>query len=129
MGDYADWEDVTNRYIKSGNFADSDEMQDSYIAGVEGYMNGFLAKQFTTPLSGKPPLLQDICVDLVYAKIAHNKDKGVPAIRASAIKALEQIVMGDILLTDTNGATIASLGGAVWSSTKIITTHFPNLDL
>jgi phage gp36-like protein len=116
MGDYADWSDVTARYPKSATKVDAEEMQDSYISGAEGVMNAYLAKQFTTPLSGKPPLLEDICVDLTYCKLAFNQDKGVPKLREAAMELLKDIADGKILLTDATGAVVSSVGAAAWSS-------------
>jgi len=116
MGDYADWDDVAARYPKVSTKVDAIEMQDSYIAGAEGIMNAYLAKQFTTPITGEPPLLEDICVDLTYCKIAFNQDKGIPVLKSSAMQLLKDIVAGEILLTDAAGAVVAAAGGVAWSS-------------
>jgi phage gp36-like protein len=116
MGNYANWDDVTARYPKAATKVDADEMQESYIAGAEAIMNGYLAKQFTTPVTGEPPLLEDICVDLTYCKIAFNQDKGVPKLKEAAMQLLKDICAGAILLTDADGAEVTSVGQAAWSS-------------
>jgi len=116
MGNYANWDDVTARYPKVATKVDAEEMQDSYISGAEGIMNAYLAKQFTTPVTGEPPLLEDICVDLTYCKIAFNQDKGVPKLKESAMSLLKDICSGAILLTDADGVIVASEGQVVWSS-------------
>ena len=116
MGNYANWDDVTARYPKVETKVDAEEMQDSYIAGVEGIMDSFLAKQFTTPVTGEPPLLEDICVDLTYCKIAFNQDKGVPKLKESAMGLLKMLSTGEILLIDSAGAAVSSNGQAVRSS-------------
>ena len=115
---------MTARYPKVSTKVDAEEMQDSYIAGAEGIMNSFLARQFTTTVSGKPPLLEDICVDLTYSKIAFNQDKGVPELKKAAMDLLKSIADGSILLTDSAGAVVTALGSASWSSnTGYKSTH------
>lgn len=127
MGDYATWEHVIDRYPKADARADSDEMQDSYINGVEALMNSFLAKQFTTPVTGSPPLLESICVDLVYCKLAFNRDKGVPKLEEKTLNLLKEICEGNLLLTDSNGEQIASVGLAVWSEYQDYQRSFSEL--
>ena len=122
MGNYADWGDVVARYPKASTKVDAEEMQDSYIAGVEGIMNSYLSKQYTTPIAGKPPLLEDIAVDLTYCKIAFNQDKGVPELKKDTMQLLKDIMSGELSLTDSDGELVTMLGGAVWSSEE---TYLP----
>ena len=116
MGDYADWGDVAGRYPTIDGAVDAEEAQDSFISGVEAVMNGYLANQFTTPVSGKPPLLEHIAIDLSYAKIAIGKDKHAQKIKDDAMALLEKICEGKVLLTDTDGEQVAQNGQAVWST-------------
>jgi len=118
MGNYADWEDVAGRYQKISTVVDSQELQASYLAGVEAIMNSYLAKQFTIPVSDKPPLLTDIAIDLAYAKIMVHKDQSAQKIWDRAMAILKNILAGDVLLIDTDGSTIPTLGSVAWSTTK-----------
>lgn len=118
MSDYANWDDVVGRYPKTDNVADSVEMATSYIEGVESIMNSYLAKVFTVPLTGEPPLLKDICIDLVYSKIAFHKDKAAGGLRVQAIEMLKQIVEGEMLVVDSSGVIIETVGHGIWSSTQ-----------
>ena len=118
MGNYADWEDVTSRYPKVNDVADADELQASYVEGVEAWMDSYLAKQFTTPVSGTPPLLKDICIDLVYCKVAFNREKGIPKLKEDTLMILKDICSNAILMSDSDGTVITSNGQAVWSTTE-----------
>ena len=116
MGNYADWGDVVGRYPKAATKVDSEEMQESYTAGVEAIVNGFLADRYTVPVADKPPLLTDITVDLVYAKIAVNQDKGIPAIKKAAMDLLMKIHDGTIPLINASDEEVASEPGVSWST-------------
>ena len=118
MGNYANWDDVVNRYPKDNKVADAPEMSDSYITGVEASMDSYLGKVFTVPLTGEPPLLKDICIDLVHCKIAFNREKGIPDLKKAAIDLLMKIVNSEILLLDSSGTAISTTGQAVWSTTE-----------
>lgn len=118
MGNYADWGDVAGRYPKIASVAGGEELQESFIAGTEAIINSYLAKQFTTPLTGKPPLLTDITIDMVYAKAMVHKDKASETIWERAMAILQNILAGEVLLVDSDGAAVSTLGGAVWSSTE-----------
>lgn len=118
MGDYTTWEGVVGRYPKVASVGDSQELQDSYIEGVEAIMNAYLAKQFTVPIAGSPALLQDIAIDLTYAKVMVHKDKAAKDIWDRAMELLQGILMNDVLLVDGDGDTISTLGQAVWSTTE-----------
>ena len=118
MGSYVNWDDVTGRYPKVVNVADADEMGDSFIIGVEAFMNGYLAKVFTVPVTGSPPLLQEIALDLVYCKIALHKDKGVDALRERTLDTLKMLIEGTIILVDSNGTSVDQVGNAVWISSN-----------
>ena len=118
MGNYCDWADVVAQYPQASKGADAPEMGDSFITGVEAVMDSFLTKVFTTPVTDSPPLLKTICIDLVYAKIAFNKDKGVTKLREETIGMLKALVEGTVLLLDSSGTVIDSAGPAVWSTTQ-----------
>lgn len=118
MGNYILWDDVVGRYPKAETKGDSGELQESYIEGTEAFMDAILAKQYTVPVTGSPPLLKDIAIDLAYAKMAVNKDKGVPTIKEDAMKRLKMIMDGDVKLIDENGDEVSVTGEAVWSTTK-----------
>ena len=115
MGNYANWDDVVNRYPKAHTKGGASEMSDSYITGVEAWMDSYLAKQFTTPVAGTPPLLQSVCVDLVYCKIAFNRDKGVPELKKEALGILMSICSGELILVDDSGVQVPSVGLAAWA--------------
>ena len=117
MGNYVNWDDVVGRYPKTSNVSDSDEMTDSFITGIEAFMDGYLAKVFDVPVSGEPPLLKEIATDLVYSKIALHKDKAVPELRERTIQTLKDIIDGTMLLVDSAGDTITQVGQAVWINT------------
>lgn len=116
MGNYANFDDVADRYPTVAKVADSEEMQESFISGVEGWMDAYLTKQFTTPVSDRPPLLTDICVDLTYCKINFNRDKGIPKLKEDTLKILMDISTGMIQLTDSAGAEITMRGHAIFGS-------------
>ena len=116
MGNYANWDNVTDRYPKAGSFVGSVEMQDSYIAGAEAIINAYISKRFDVPISGEPPLLQDLTVDLTYCKLAFNKDKGVPKLKESVLDMLKMIMSGELLLLDSDGEQVTDYGQATWSS-------------
>ena len=118
MGNYCDWGDVVARYPQASKGVDAPEMGTSFITGVEAVMDSFLVKVFTTPVTGSPPLLKTICIDLVYAKIIFNKDKASNKLREESVAMLKAIVEGDALLVDSDGEVIAALGGVVWSTTE-----------
>lgn len=128
MGDYANWEDVTGRFPSVHKISDAVEMSDSYITGIEAIMNSYLAKVFTTPISDKPPLLTDICVDLVYSKIAVNKDKASGKVKDAAIELLKSIINSEVILLDSSGVAIDVLGHAVWGSQEDYHYSFSMLD-
>lgn len=118
MGNYCDWADVAGRYPKIGTVVGDNEIQTSYIAGVEAIMDAHLARQFTAPISGKPPLLTEIAIDLTYAKIMIHSDKASGKLHEAAMKLLEQITDSTILLVDSDGQAVAALGQAVWGEAE-----------
>jgi len=116
MGSYADYADVTGRYPTMGKQMDDTEMQESFIAGIEAYMNGYLAKLFTVPVAGKPPLLTDIAIDLAYCRANFRKEKGIDKLQADALARLNTVMNFEVLLMDSDNVYIESVGAAVWST-------------
>jgi len=127
MGTYADWKDVIDRYSKLSSAADSIEMGDGYITGAEAFINAMLSGPYTVPVSDNPPLLKDICVDLVFAKMMIGKDKSVKEVRTQALQMLKDLASGTMDLIDENGSAVSTVGQAIWSTSEDYHSTFSEL--
>lgn len=104
---YMTWAQLAAKYESAAKWANSDELASSYISQAQATINGALAAKYTVPFSPVPPMIQDLCVDLVYFMLAINKE----ADQAKAVKAwyderIEQLQDGSLKLVQADGTVL-----------------------
>lgn len=108
------WQNLADKYPTGGKWGNSDELARSYIPQAESELNGYLAQNYTVPFSPVPPLINDLCVDLVYYKLAIVKEpKQAEAIKKYFDARIAELQAGTLTLV-SSGTTLESQ--ANWAS-------------
>lgn len=123
MGNYTNWNGVVGRYPVAAARAPTPEMQNSFIVGAEGEIDGYVAKRYTLPLTPAPAFLTTLTIDLAYWMMTFAQ-KGSKELRQSIDARLKLISDGGVILT-SSGSTFAT-GNVAWAENTQQTVFGPD---
>ena len=109
---YTTWEMIVGKYPGVAKNANSPEVALAFLPGAEGEINGRLAAKYTVPFSPVPALIQDLCTDLVYAKLTIRDPKLSEIVMKYYDKRMEGLQDGTTLLVYSTGTTLTNASNA-----------------
>lgn len=111
----------------------------AFITDAEALVNAKLARTFTVPVSGTPPLLAAVATDVaLYRMVTRRLVVGEKTNRSEwpnrykeAMDILDALVAGNMQLVTSSGDTIAQMNDAdtAWSNTQNLTPTFNEDDM
>jgi len=125
---YATIDDVFSRYapihtmVGSGsNDVTSVEVSSIFIADAQSFVDAHLAKRYVVPVEAEP-LITQIATDLSIANMMFDKLGELPNFIQPrydrAMKMLEKLSTGDLILTSNSTTLTSSYDSFAWSSTQ-----------
>jgi len=101
----------------------------SYAEDAENEINGSLARRFTIPVSGSPPLLQTIATKIatglllsqhIFTQERLKKSEWPDAFLEAPREMLEKLASGEMTLVNSAGTLVEARNdvGTVWSNTS-----------
>lgn len=111
--------DVVARYPEQAALKDATQINCHYIPYAVADIESRLAPRFTVPFSSNNLTAKDLMVDAVYAAVYRFKDpKKAEAVEKRIAERIAALLAGkaDMMLSD--GTTLASVGGTIYSTTE-----------
>lgn len=139
MGDYTKANDLRRLYKKIDTTGLQDEDLDFFILKAESQINGKLAIMYTVPVSPAPQLLRHLASELAFVYVLErfftseqrSQSDWTSLRKDSALKMLDDLVNGDMVLVDDSGGVITIDVGGIQSTTENYEstfTHLPSED-
>lgn len=97
-----------------------------YINYAESKINGYISKKYTLPLASTPALIKELAIDFTGYKILNDLYSGEDQSQndwiidnlTNCIEQIKEIGSGDLILTDTTGAMLASNRTAKYATSR-----------
>jgi phage gp36-like protein len=86
---------------------------DAYLPQCESEINGALASQYTVPFSPVPPMISDLCVDLIYIKMK-IMEKSIEPLKNYYTERIKALQSGAIVLVDSSGTVTEPTGNSTY---------------
>lgn len=94
------------------------------LADATAEIDGYLAKRYLTPLSPIPALISNVCADITrYRLHRHAVTEDVETRYRDAIKTLERLAQGVMVLPDVATASPASGGAPIYAAPSPVFTR------
>lgn len=106
---YTTYEILVSKYPGiAGKVANPAELVGAFIPGAEAEINGYLAAKYTVPFTTVPPLVQDLCTDLVYTKLTIRDPKLSEQVKKYYYERIKAILAGTLSIVQTDGTTLTN---------------------
>jgi len=123
MSRYIDWEDVVGRYPDAAKIGGADTVNSSFIVGAEAEVDARLAGRYTVPFSSTPPLVKDLCIDLVYCKMTSRQDSS-DKLYQRYLDLIKEVMSGTVVLVSDTGTAVTNVRTALAFSTNSYRSAF-----